>query len=105
MYVILGTFDLTRSDACMTTSTDRKMKENTFEVLRSRLTIVNAQKKDSGHYVCRAANEEGIARSSKKIFVSGNPPRAVRYFQQIAIMKKNHAYPEKSSLIVPDCNM
>ncbi|ROT62762.1 putative papilin isoform X9 [Penaeus vannamei] len=49
---------------------DRKMKENTFEVLRSRLTIVNAQKKDSGHYVCRAANEEGIARSSKKIFVS-----------------------------------
>lgn len=89
----------------MTTSTDRKMKENTFEVLRSRLTIVNAQKKDSGHYVCRAANEEGIARSSKKIFVSGNPRRAVRYFQQIAIMKKNHAYPEKFSLIVPVCNM
>ncbi|XP_047470374.1 hemicentin-1-like isoform X2 [Penaeus chinensis] len=49
---------------------ERKMKENTFEVLRSRLTIVNTQKKDTGHYVCRAANEEGIARSSKKIFVS-----------------------------------
>ncbi|XP_042888943.1 hemicentin-2-like [Penaeus japonicus] len=49
---------------------ERKMKENTFEVLRSRLTIVDAQKKDTGHYVCRASNEEGIARSSKKIFVS-----------------------------------